>query len=275
MRKALRLHRRSARVAGLAVAAVLVATGVSACSDDSSSAPDGELVGLFRLTPGSATGSTVTGTYFRMIQPGGTADAGPYMINANSPADGGRATILEPGTAGGLRTGGYQTQPTPAFGVDGDSLAASITKPTKFFAVEFSISTNPVDLQSRAQVAPPTVRVQDGKLIADLSSWSASWNRQDFNQGAPKPVSRTGAQAPGQQGARKAWDWVAGRWLETAPASQVAGDSAVGTYDPDSKKFTLEWTSLIEGGPFNGFLGKWHLEGVFEPASRAPDLAGE
>ena len=30
-------------------------------------------------------------------------------------------------------------------------------------------------------------------------------------------------------------------------------------------------SSYIEGGAFNSFTGRWHLEGVFEPAERAPD----
>ena len=52
------------------------------------------------------------------------------------------------------------------------------------------------------------------------------------------------------------------------------GRRATGTYDPETGAFTLEWTSYIEGGAFNGFTGLWHLEGVFEPSGRAPDDAG-
>jgi hypothetical protein len=39
-----------------------------------------------------------------------------------------------------------------------------------------------------------------------------------------------------------------------------------GTYDAATKRYVLEWSSQIVGGPFNNFTGIWHLEGVFEPA---------
>jgi hypothetical protein len=143
--------------------------------------------------------------------------------------------------------------------------------PTKWFGVAFSISTNRVDPQTKTEVPPPTIVLKDGKLTADLSSWAASWNNQDFNQGAPKPVPSTDAAAPGQEQAEQVWDWVSERYLEAAPKSNVTGETAKGTYDADTRRFVLEWTSYIEGGPFNGFTGLWHLEGVFEPSGRAPD----
>jgi hypothetical protein len=268
-----RTHRSVGRLAAVALAAALVVATVGACSSGGSSGDDAkgtELVGLFRLTPGAVANGKVTGSWFRMLQPGGTQDKGPYMQNANSPADGGNTTLLSPGTSGGLRTGGYQTQPVPAFDPTGNSLADAITAPTKFFDVAFSISTNKVDLQTKTEVAPPTVVLEDGKLTADLSSWSASWNNQDFNQGAPKPVRSTQAKAPGQEQAERAWDWVSQKWLEAAPKPTVGGSGAKGTYDARTHAFTLEWSSLIVGGPFNGFTGFWHLEGTFEPSGRAP-----
>ena len=263
---------RRAVLAIAALVATLTAVGCSSSNKTSDTATGGkhELVGLFRLTPGAVSGAKTTGTWFRMLQPGGNATSGPYMINADSPADGGQATLLQPGASGGLRTGGYQSQPAPAFDGGGNSLADAITAPTKFFGVKFSISTNETDLQTKTKVAPPTVLDKDGKLTADLSSWAASWNNQNFNQGAPKPVSSTQAQAPGQEQAQRAWDWVSQKWLEAAPKSTVSGGGATGTYDTKTGAFVLEWTSHIEGGPFNGFTGLWHLEGTFEPSGRAP-----
>jgi len=256
------------------IVALLAVTAVGCSSkkgsDGTTTAAGRELVGLFRLTPGAVSGGAVTGTWFRMLQPGGNAKSGPYMVNADSPADSGQATLLAPGTSGGLRTSGYQSQPTPAFDPGGNSLAGAITEPTKFFGVKFSISTNETDLQTKTKVAPPTIFNDKGKLSADLSSWAASWNNQNFNQGAPKPVSSTQAQAPGQQQAQRVWDWVSQKWLEAAPKSTVSGGGATGTYDAKTGAFVLEWTSHIEGGPFNGFTGLWHLEGTFEPAGRAP-----
>jgi hypothetical protein len=259
--------------AGAALAATLAVASCSGAGSGSGSSADGAgtpLVGLFRLTAGHAHGKQITGTWFRMLQPGGTVGGGPYMVNADSPADGGRVTLLKPGRSGGLRTGGYQSQPKPGFDHRGNSLADAIVTPTKFFGVKFSISTNETDLQTKTKVAPPTVLDNHGKLTANLASWAASWNRQNFNQGAPKPVSGTGAQAPGQQQAEKVFDWVTRKYLEGAPKATVTGDGATGTYNASTGAFVLQWTSHIEGGPFNGFTGIWHLEGVFKPGSAAP-----
>jgi hypothetical protein len=229
------------------------------------------LVGLLRLAPGAVVGDAVSGTWFRMVQPGGTPEKGPYMPNGDSPAQGGSTTLLEPGTAGGLRIGGYQSEPKPGF-AQGNSLSASITEPTRFFAVEFGISTNPVDPQTQRQVPPPTV-VRDGdKLTADLSSWAASWNDQEFNQGAPKPPEKQGAQVAGAEQVQQVWDRLAEQWFDRPKSDDAQGPSATGSYDPGTHEFTLEWTSLIVGGPFNSFTGVWHLEGVFEPDAAAPNL---
>ncbi|RNL77547.1 hypothetical protein [Nocardioides marmorisolisilvae] len=263
----------SFRRTGAVLAAVIAAGTLAGCGggskeDDSRGT---ELVGLLKLAPGAVKGGKVSGTWFRMVQVGGTVKNGPFMKNADSKADGGEVTLLRPGTSGGLRLEGYQSQPVPAFAANGDSLANAIVKPARFFAVAFSISTNPVDPQTKRQVAPPTVYVKDGRLSADLSSWGVTWNKQVFNQGAPKPVPDTAAKAPGQEKAAKVWDWVAGKYLESAPAPTLTGTSATGTFDAKSGRFTLEWTSLIEGGPFNRFIGRWHLEGTFVKDGRAPD----
>ncbi|MBV8959000.1 MAG: hypothetical protein JO087_09535 [Actinobacteria bacterium] len=261
------------RRAAVAMTALLALSTLVACSSGKKSATASgrrELIGLFRLTAGAVNGNAITGTWFRMLQPGGNAKSGPYMVNADSPADGGQATLLAPGSSGGLRTGGYQSQPAPAFDAGGNSLAGAITTPTKFFGVKFSISTNEVDLQTKTKVAPPTILDNNGHLSGDLAAWAASWNNQNFNQGAPKPVSSTQAQAPGQQQAQRVWDWVSQKWLEAAPKSTVSGGGATGTYDAKTGAFTLEWTSHIDGGPFNGFTGLWHLEGTFESSGRAP-----
>ena len=264
------------RLRGLATGLVAIAmvSGLSACGSSSSggsAAPAGRpLVGLFRLTPGRAVGAHITGTWFRMLQPNGTVAAGPYMVNANSHADGGRVTLLKPGTSGGLRTAGYQTQPKRAFDSGGNSLANAIVAPTEFFGVRFSISTNEFDPQTKTKVPPPTVLDDNGKLTANLAAWAASWNKQNFNQGAPKPVTGTGANAPGQQDAERAFDWVSHKFLGGAPKATVTGDGATGTYDATTGAFVLTWTSHIVGGPFNGFTGLWHLEGVFEPGSASP-----
>ena len=51
-------------------------------------------------------------------------------------------------------------------------------------------------------------------------------------------------------------------------AASLPGATTVlsGTYDATTGAFTLTWKSLIVGGPFNGFIGLWHLVGHFVPA---------
>lgn len=258
-------------IAAAVAALTLVLPGCSSSNTAQPSASE-QLVGLLRLTPGAIAGDSVSGTWFRMVQPGGTPEQGPYMPNGDSPAQGGATTLLEPGTAGGLRTGGYQSEPKPGF-AQGNSLSASITKPTRFFAVEFGISTNPLDPQTQRSVAPPTVTRTGDTLTANLASWAASWNDQEFNQGAPKPPEKQGAQVAGAEQVRKVWDFVAQRWFDQPNSDAAQGPSATGSYNAATRAFTLQWTSLIVGGPFNGFTGVWHLEGVFEPDAAAPPTA--
>jgi hypothetical protein len=269
-RSGLKSRIAAAIVALMLVGVVAVAAPVAQAGARSSTGGGGRaLVGLFRLTPGTFVGGHLGGTWFQMLQPGATVTKGPFMKNANSSADGGLATLLQPGTAGGFRTEVYQSQPTPAFDAGGNSLASAIINPTEFFGVKFSLSTNKIDPQTKTASVPPIVELKNGRLTADLSSWAASWNNQNFNQGAPKPVSNTSAKSPGQKQAQQAWNFVSQRWLGSAPKATVTGASATGTLDPKTDKFVLQWTSLIVGGPFNGFTGHWHLEGVYQPSGRA------
>jgi hypothetical protein len=36
-----------------------------------------------------------------------------------------------------------------------------------------------------------------------------------------------------------------------------------GTYNAKTGAYTIDWSSQIIGGPFDGFTGVWHLEGTF------------
>jgi hypothetical protein len=221
-----------------AVASVIAALLFVACgsSNKSSSAPNANaLVGLFRISAGQCASTPATGSSFRMVQPGGTAAAGPYVSNPDSTCADQTTTPLSPGGDGGLRTGAFQTQPEPAFGADGGSKSGAVITPQAFFAVVFGASTNARDPQTGATVAAPTVTRSGFSLQGDLSAFSVSWNQQHFNQGAPKPGGS-------------------------------ATDGAKGTFDEATGAYSLDWTSRIEGGPFNGFTGVWHLEGGFERA---------
>jgi hypothetical protein len=82
------------------------------------------LVGTFKLSPGACTGETVTGSYFRMISPGGSVASGKFFDNPDSTCDDKSYTLAVPGTQGGLVTGTYQPNPNPAFTVQGGALAS-------------------------------------------------------------------------------------------------------------------------------------------------------
>lgn len=203
-----------------------------------SQADKGRLVGLFRMDSGECSGKTPEGSYFQMIQPGGEIAKGPYVENGDSPCRDKTFTPLRPGADGGLLAGEYQPYPDPAFAPDGDSLASSVVTPEKWFGVEFSTATNQTDPQTDVDVgAPEVVLVGKNRLGGDISSFSAAWNKQHFNQGAPKP-----------DGSR--------------PGNTML---LSGTYDAATDAFVLEWASQIVGGPFDKFTGFWHLEGTFEP----------
>lgn len=217
---------------------VAMAVGPLAGSAGAATAATGALVGTFATAPGSCGAGTATGSYFRMILPSG-GPAGPFLGNNNSSCSDKTYTLLTPGRAGGLVTGSYQPQPSPAFDSGGNALAGQITEPTEFYGVEFSTSTNPVDPQTGEPVGVPAVTVSGSTLSGDLRSFAASWNNQQFNQGAPKPDG------------------------------SLPGDSSLsgGTFDAATGAFTLQWTSQIVGGPFNNFTGLWHLVGQFRPAT--------
>jgi len=245
------------RILALASAVLLVATAcaggdpqaptdaadTAATSGDgagSGAGSPGPLVGAFAIEAGACADAGVTaGSSFRMVQIGGTVSDGPFVSNGDSPCGDQTWVPLEPGTDGGLVAGSHQPAPEPAFDEAGNALAGAITAPTTWFAVAFATSTNATDPQTGdATVTPAIEHDGEGALTGDLSAWAASWNGQHFNQGSPKPDGS----APGN----------------TTPVT--------GSYDPDTGRFTLSWTSQIVGGPFNNFTGVWHLEGTFEPA---------
>jgi hypothetical protein len=219
---------------GAAALALVALAGCGGGSAKSSESKGTRLTGLFAVAAGTCTGGTAGGSTFRMVNPGGTVAKGPFVANADSSCTDKTVTLLAPGTAGGLRAGTYQAETSPAFLANGSSTSADIVAPVSFFAVKFGVSTNATDPQTRKATALPTV-TRDGKtLTADLSSWAVAWNGQHFNQGAPKPGA--------------------------------SGGQATGTFDEGTGRFTLDWTSKIAGGPFNGFTGVWHLEGSYRSA---------
>jgi hypothetical protein len=205
------------------------------------------LIGTFTITAGSCHGSGPSGTYLRMVLSGGRNAAGPYFSNSDSSCHDNSDTPLAPGTAGGLVTGSYQSQPAPAFDSSGNALPGQITAPVAFEGVKFATATNAVDPQTGLHAPSPSITADGTALSGNLESFGVSWNNQEFNQGSPKP----GGASPGN----------------TTPV--------VGTYNPASGAYTLQWSNQVVGGPFHGFSAFWNLTGRFIPsgASSVPATA--
>jgi hypothetical protein len=228
--------------AGLALMVSSAATGVVIGAGTAGATTLTPLVGTFGIAAGTYSAAKgAGGSYFRMLDPGGTPNAGDtaYVPNSSSTASDKTYTLLTPGTEGGLVTGQYQPAPTPAFDATGNALADKIIKPTGFEAINFSVETQTPDPQATTAVPTPSISANAaGHLSGNLEALSASWNKLYFNQGSPKP----GGTSPG---------------LTAGPT---------GTYNPTTRAFEVTWTSEIVGGPFNDFTGQWVLAGTFVPA---------
>jgi hypothetical protein len=230
--------RSLAPVALAALAIVTLAACGSSGSSGKSSGAGSELVGTFKLATGSCTSTGAAGTYFRMIEPNGTIAKGKFFTNPDSACTDKSYTPVKAGTDGGLVTGSFQPDPSPAFDKTGNALANAIITPAGFTAIKFTLATNKTDPQSKKSVPAPEIRNDNGKLSGQVTAWSAAWNNQYFNQGSPKPDGSS----PGL----------------TSPVT--------GTYDAKTGAFLLTWASQVVGGPFNGFSGYWHLTGTFTAA---------
>ena len=230
---------RKAAVA-TAVALALVVAVISAGSAGAvpTAKKSTKLVGTFTVVPATAaSGAPTTGSYFRMVQPNGNLTSGPFIENGDSTLGDKTYTAVQPGTDGGLVTGKYQPAPDPAFDAAGNGVAGLILAPQAFFGVNFAVATNKTDPQTSAATKVPTITASaNGTLTGNLSAYAVAYGKQNFNQGAPKPDGSN----PG---------------LTKGPS---------GTYDTKTGKYTLEWSSAIIGGPFDGFTGVWHFEGTFK-----------
>lgn len=224
---------------------VLIALSLASCSERSSSNAAtskfaderGRLVGVFGIDAADCNDSPVPrGSYFRLLEPGGVSGGGPYTSVYESNCVDQTYIPLEPGLDGGLSTVDYQPEPEIAFDEATNSLAERITKARTFYSVNFGLSTNPVDPVTRIATIKPFIEVNsENRLTGDLSALTVGWGGMHFNQGSPKPTS-----TPNER---------------TKPVN--------GTFDPETGRYVLNWSSQINGGPLDGYLGEWHLEGTF------------
>jgi hypothetical protein len=215
-------RRSTAGLLGLSLVAGAIALAPIGATNAASSKT---LNGTFKLTKGSYSHGKAHGTYFRKSK------KGKLFPNVDSTASNKTYTLGTPGTDGGLATGRFQPHPDPPFDSKGNAKANKILRPQSFTSIRFSVATIKQQPGSSDTASVTTARVRDGKLTVNVSGWTAEWNKQYFNQGAPKPNG--------------------------------SGSPATGTYSSKTKRFVIEWRSAVVGGPFNGYTGFWHLEGKF------------
>jgi hypothetical protein len=229
--------KRRISVATITAAALFVA--LAAGPSDNAEASTGKVLrGIFKLTAGACQGTSVTGTYFRMRFPHANVTNERYFQNATSTCSDKTYTLGVPGTQGGLLTGKFQPDPTPAFDAQGGGLAGAIEQPQNFGDINLSIATDKRDPVSGIAVPAPSIVDAKGKLTGQVAAWSIAWKKMFMNQGSLKPG----------QSLRRTHSTLSG------------------IYNRSTRAFVLMWTSPVVGGPFDGFTGYWHLEGTFNPA---------
>jgi len=218
-------RRTATGLLGLCIATVATVALVGAPSQAASSR---SLDGTFKLAPGKFSGGKAGGTYFRMIYPGGKK----YFPNPDSAASDKTYILGTPGKDGGLATGRFQPHPDPAFDAKGNARANKIIKPGSFTGIRFSVATLKTDPQTKKTVAVTSATVNGRRITLRVPGFTAEWNKQFFNQGAPK--------------------------------ADGSGSVATGAYNAKTKHFVVTWTAKVTGGAFDNFSGFWHLEGTFK-----------
>jgi len=175
-----------------------------------------------------------------------------FAMGADDPN--GNAAMLKPSLdgAGGIVLGSYQNfvlnpdipgydsdgpdgPSQPGSGYIGMVQPADILKSFSFFGSPTYVGTNPLSYQNGSANPAPTATVaEDGTLSVDMSSWEVFWNGTAFQQG-PRVSAEEGF------------------------------IPAMGFYDSATGAYSLDWSSLIVGGPFANVVGYWHLEGQIRP----------
>jgi hypothetical protein len=208
-------------------------------------APDGEISGTVVIDAGTCDElGNPSGSWLRMIEPGGNVLAGPYITNYDSNCSEQTYSLLSPGKVG-LKLGKFQRHPNPAFDAATNGLADEIFSPVRFYSVNFAISTESQPEKIGSALSPPRFFVESTgdegspknvRLTANLQSLFVGWNGEFFEQGGPHPEGFTGA--------------------TTTP---------FGNINLETGQFTLQWSSQVDAGSFDGFIGQWQLTGVLIP----------
>lgn len=245
------------------------------------------LAGTFSVAAGSCPATTTypatppAGSYFYMTQSTLSIAVG----NLSSTCAGGNYTLLTQGSQG-LITGGYQLDPNPTFDAIGNSQASAIVQPAAFFGTKFGLATTCADQQNAptdtgscaggagfpvpslnaeapgtggcipsTTTLPSTSSLGTYCIFGNLEAMGATWN------GTGSTCAKTTGIGCYDQGAAVADD------LKTVTCSGGSGCTLSGTYNPLTQAYTLDWSSTIKGGAFNGFIGHYHFAGTFAAGS--------
>jgi ABC-type amino acid transport substrate-binding protein len=224
----------------VALAALVVLGLTTGCSGSAKAAAPTRLIGLFKITPGQCTTAQAkpTGSYLIAI----SAAANHAVTNSQGGCANSSYTPLTPGSDGGLITGGFQTEPRPAFDANRNAAATRIIKPVSFGPFRFGLSTNPRDEQDAPGGEPafpaPVALDTDGALAIDLRSLVLTY--------------------AGRAGSTCKQSYGLGCW-------ELGSKSAAGTYDAATHHFVIDWFSGESFVP-NGDSIEVHLEGTFVPS---------
>jgi hypothetical protein len=198
------------------------------------------MAGTFRLDAGrcALANAAPTGSYLVVLNAGGgksVTNPGGGCVNPNY-------TPLTPGRDGGVVLGDFQPNAQPTFDEQRNSLSDRIINPVAFGPYKLGMATDAHDEQNAPggtpAFRPPSAERQGRQLHADLRSITITYGG---------PAGTTCSTAVG-----------VGCW-------NLGSRSAVGTYDPATKHFAVEWQLGETFTPAGDSLIV-HLEGTFIPS---------
>jgi hypothetical protein len=198
------------------------------------------MAGTFRVDAGrcALANATPTGSYLVVLNAGGgksVTNPGGGCVNPNY-------TPLTPGRDGGVVLGDFQPNAQPTFDEQRNSLSDRIINPVAFGPYKLGMATDAHDEQNAPggtpAFPPPSAERQGRQLHADLRSITITYGG---------PAGTTCSTAFG-----------VGCW-------NLGSRSAVGTYDPATKHFAVEWQLGETFAPAGDSLIV-HLEGTFIPS---------
>jgi hypothetical protein len=228
----------------IAIAVAVAALGTAAgCGGSAKAAAPTHLNGLFRIAPGRCAGGhgKPSGSYLIVI----SAARSRAVRNPRNRCANHVYTLLRPGTEGGLTTGRFQPEPSPAFDARRNSTATHLIAPVAFGPYLLGFATNSRDEQDAPSGAPaypaPSAIDENGTLDLDLRSLVMTY--------------------AGNANATCRQSYGVGCW-------NLGSRSAQGTYDAATHHFIIDWLTGEAFVPTGDSIAV-HLEGTLVPRAAA------